>query len=234
MNRLLSWVLLIGTWLWIVVLLSNMQERQLPGWMTWASGVVRMQPDETLVCSETQAPIKVIEKETVVRQIRDMNDWLAKEATITTSVSPSNPEQEVWWKAPFVGQTVTVHMSAKVMAGVVMDDISANGVEISADGTRVTIILPDTQLYAPQIDENYTYASVDSAGIFVSNKDMSLTEQGRAEAVQKITIKACEIGLLQDAADQTRVNVSKFVKAMNPNIQTVDVQVNAGVCPVTQ
>jgi len=39
---------------------------------------------------------------------------------------------------------------------------------------------------------------------------------------------------LQDAADQTRVNVSKFVKAMNPNIQTVDVQVNAGVCPVTQ
>ncbi|MCE2853117.1 MAG: DUF4230 domain-containing protein [Roseiflexaceae bacterium] len=234
MNRLLSWVLLIGPWLLIVVLLSNMQERQLPSWMAWASGVVRMQPDETLVCSETQAPIKVIEKETVVRQIRDMNDWLAKEATITTSVSPSNPEQEVWWKAPFVGQTVTVHMSAKVMAGVVMDDISANGVEISADGTRVTIILPDTQLYAPQIDENYTYASVDSAGIFVSNKDMSLTEQGRAEAVQKITIKACEIGLLQDAADQTRVNVSKFVKAMNPNIQTVDVQVNAGVCPVTQ
>ncbi|MFN5342018.1 MAG: DUF4230 domain-containing protein [Roseiflexaceae bacterium] len=234
MNRLLSWVLLIGPWLLIVVLLSNMQERQLPSWMAWASGVVRMQPDETLVCSETQAPITVIEKETVVRQIRDMNDWLAKEATITTSVSPSNPEQEVWWKAPFVGQTVTVHMSAKVMAGVVMDDISANGVEISADGTRVTIILPDTQLYAPQIDENYTYASVDSAGIFVSNKDMSLTEQGRAEAVQKITIKACEIGLLQDAADQTRVNVSKFVKAMNPNIQTVDVQVNAGVCPVTQ
>ncbi len=234
MNRLLSWVLLIGPWLLIVVLLSNMQERQLPSWMAWASGVVRMQPDETLVCSETQAPIKVIEKETVVRQIRDMNDWLAKEATITTSVSPSNPEQEVWWKAPFVGQTVTVHMSAKVMAGAVMDDISANGVEISADGTRVTIILPDTQLYAPQIDENYTYASVDSAGIFVSNKDMSLTEQGRAEAVQKITIKACEIGLLQDAADQTRVNVSKFVKAMNPNIQTVDVQVNAGVCPVTQ
>ncbi len=234
MNRLLSWVLLIGPWLLIVVLLSNMQERQLPSWMAWASGVVRMQPDETLVCSETQAPIKVIEKETVVRQIRDMNDWLAKEATITTSVSPSNPEQEVWWKAPFVGQTVTVHMSAKVMAGVVMDDISANGVEISADGTRVTIILPDTQLYAPQIDENYTYASVDSAGIFVSNKDMSLTEQGRAEAVQKITIKACEIGLLQDAADQTRVNLSKFVKAMNPNIQTVDVQVNAGVCPVTQ
>jgi hypothetical protein len=234
MNRLLSWVLLIGPWLLIVVLLSNMQERQLPSWMAWASGVVRMQPDETLVCSETQAPITVIEKETVVRQIRDMNDWLAKEATITTSVSPSNPEQEVWWKAPFVGQTVTVHMSAKVMAGVVMDDISANGVEISADGTRVTIILPDTQLYAPQIDENYTYASVDSAGIFVSNKDMSLTEQGRAEAVQKITIKACEIGLLQDAADQTRVNLSKFVKAMNPNIQTVDVQVNAGVCPVTQ
>ena len=234
MNRIMNGVLFVGPWILVIILLSNMQERQLPSWMGWASGVVRMQPNETLVCSETQAPIKMIEKETVVRQIRDMNDWLAQEATITTSVSPSNPEQEVWWKAPFVGQTVTVHMSAKVMAGVAMDDISTNGVEISADGTRVTIVLPDTQLYAPQIDENYTYASVDSAGMFVSNKDMSLTERGRAEAVQKITAQACEIGLLQDAADQTRVNVSKFVKALNPNIQTVDVTVNAGTCPVSQ
>ena len=229
-----SFLWLVAPWIIIVILLTNMQEKQLPSWLQWAAVVVPMRANEDVVCSETQAPMKVIEKETVVRQIRDMNDWLAQEATITTSVSPSNPEQEVWWKAPFVGQTVTVHMSAKVMAGVAMDDISTNGVEISADGTRVSITLPDTQLYAPQIDEKYTYASVDSAGIFVSNKDMSLTEQGRAEAVQKITEKACEIGLLQDAADQTRVNVSKLVKALNPNIQTVDVTVNAGTCPVTQ
>ena len=217
-----SYLVLVVPWILVVILITNMQEKQLPSWLQWASAVVPMRPNEELVCSETQAPIKVIEKETVVRQIRDMNDWLAKEATITTTVSPSNPDQEIWWKAPFVGQTVTVHMSAKVMAGVAMDGVSTDGVEISADGTRISITLPDTQLYDPQIDERYTYASVDAAGIFVSNKDMSLTERGRAEAVQKITAQACESGLLQDAADQTRVNVVKLVKALNPNIQTVD------------
>jgi len=70
-----------------------MQPQQLPNWMAWASGVVRMQPDETLVCSETQAPLKVIEKETVIRQIHNMNDWLAKSALITASYTVSNPAQ---------------------------------------------------------------------------------------------------------------------------------------------
>lgn len=229
-----SFLLLVAPWILIVILITNMQEKQLPGWLQWASVVVPMRPNEEVVCSETQAPLNVIEKEAVVRQIRDMNDWLATKATITQDVSLSNPAQEVAWKAPFVGQAVTVHMAATVMSGVSMDGISTDGVEISADGTRVSITLPDTQLYEPQIDERYTYASVDSAGLFVSNTDMSLTEQGRALAVQKITAKACEIGLLQDAADQTRVNVSKLVKALNPNVQTVDVTVNAGTCPVTQ
>jgi hypothetical protein len=234
MNRLLSWVLLIGPWLLIVVLLSNMQERQLPSWMAWASGVVRMQPDETLVCSETQVPITVIEKETVVRQIRDMNDWLSKEATITTVYTVSNQAQESWIEGRFYGQTVTVNMSANVMAGVSLDDMAEDSITISADGTQISIVLPETMLYEPQIDERYTYANIDEAGWFVSNKDVTLSEQGRAEALQQIKAEACTSGLLQDAADQTRVNVSKFVKAMNPNIQSVDVQINAGTCPVSQ
>lgn len=234
MSRLFGYGLLIGPWILVLVLLSNMQPKQLPSWLQWSSGIVQMRPNEEQFCAETQTPMTVIEKETVVRQMRSMNDWLAQKSTITTQVEVKNAEQEIWWKAPFAGKRVTAHMSATVMAGVSMDAITTDGVVISADGTRVTITLPATQLYAPQIDEQYTYVSVDEAGLFVSNRDMSMSEQARAQAIAQITTKACESGLLQDAADQTRVNVAKFVKAMNPNVQTVDVTVPVGTCPVTQ
>jgi len=43
-------------------------------------------------------------------------------------------------------------MAANVMAGVSLDTMSGDDITISADGTKIAIVLPATTLYEPQID----------------------------------------------------------------------------------
>ena len=215
------------------VLASNMHESQLPSWLRWMSIVVTMVPTPELRCDDPQQlPPTKLEKMTIVHQLKNMNDWIMKEAVITTQFELQNAEAENWM-APFVGQKVQMTAAGTVMAGTSLEGFDEKDIDISADGKRLVIHLAPTKLYDPQIDERLTYAKVEN-GVFVSNEDVRLSEAARLQAVNNIKNEACKSTLLQDAAERTKVNLEKLIRSFNPALASVDVVIDAGTCSVSQ
>jgi len=226
-------ILLIASWLLVLILVMNMYERQLPSWLQWMSKIVPMQSEPELICKdpEQQGMIK-LDKGTIVRQLNNMNDWMMKQAVITTQFELKNAEAENWM-APFVGQKVQMTAAGTVMAGTSLEGFDEKDIDISADGKRLVIHLAPTKLYDPQIDERLTYAKVEN-GVFVSNEDVRLSEAARLQAVNNIKDEACKSTLLQDAAERTKVNLEKLITSFNPALESVDVVIDAGTCSVSQ
>lgn len=215
------------------ILVSNMHESQLPKFLRSLSQVVSMQPEPKLLCEDPeQPPILKLDKGTLVHQLNNMNDWMMKQAVITTQFELKNAEAESWM-APFVGQKVQMTAAGTVMAGTSLEGFDEKDIDISADGKRLVIHLAPTKLYDPQIDERLTYAKAEN-GVFVSNEDVRLSEKARLQAVTNIKDEACKSTLLQDAADRTQMNLEKLIKSFNPALESVDVVIDAGTCSVSQ
>ena len=215
-----------------LILVSNMYPSQLPSWLQWMGKIVQMQPETLLYCEDSDPPILKLDKGTIVRQLTNMNDWMMKQAVITTQFELKNAEAENWM-APFVGQKVRMTAAGTVMAGTSLDGFDEKDIDISEDGKRLVIHLTPTKLYDPQIDERLTYAKVEN-GVFVSNEDVRLSEEARLQAVNNIKDEACKSTLLQDAADRTQVNLENLIKSFNPALESVDVVIDAGTCSVSQ
>ena len=215
-----------------LILVSNMYPSQLPSWLQWMGKIVQMQPETLLYCEDSDPPILKLDKGTIVRQLTNMNDWMMKQAVITTQFELQNAEAESWM-APFVGQKVRMTAAGTVMAGTSLEGFDEKDIDISEDGKRLVIHLAPTKLYDPQIDERLTYAKVEN-GVFVSNEDVRLSEEARLQAVNNIKDEACKSTLLQDAADRTQVNLEKLIKSFNPALESVDVVIDAGTCSVSQ
>lgn len=215
-----------------LILISNMHESQLPKFLRSISQVVPMEPEPKLLCEDPAQTIITLDKGTIVRQLTNMNDWMMKQAVITTQFELKNAEAENWM-APFVGQKVQMTAAGTVMAGTSLAGVDEKDIDISADGKRLVIHLAPTKLYDPQINERLTYAKVEN-GVFVSNEDVRLSEEARLQAVNNIKDEACKSTLLQDAADRTQVNLEKLIKSFNPALESVDVVIDAGTCSVSQ
>lgn len=215
-----------------LILVSNMYPSQLPSWLQWMGKIVQMQPETLLYCEDSDPPILKLDKGTIVRQLTNMNDWMMKQAVITTQFELQNAEAESWM-APFVGQKVRMTAAGTVMAGTSLEGFDEKDIDISEDGKRLVIHLASTKLYDPQIDERLTYAKAEN-GVFVSNEDVRLSEEARLQAVTNIKDEACKSTLLQDAADRTQVNLEKLIKSFNPALESVDVVIDAGTCSVSQ
>ncbi|MCX6016475.1 MAG: DUF4230 domain-containing protein [Chloroflexales bacterium] len=215
-----------------LILISNMHESQLPKFLRSISQVVPMVPEPKLLCEDPAQTIITLDKGTIVRQLTNMNDWMMKQAVITTQFELQNAEAENWM-APFVGQKVQMTAAGTVMAGTSLAGFDEKDIDISADGKRLVIHLAPTKLYDPQINERLTYAKVEN-GVFVSNEDVRLSEEARVQAMNKIKDEACQSTLLQEAADRTQVNLEKLIKSFNPALESVDVVIDAGTCSVSQ
>ncbi len=226
-------IFLIAPWLLVLILVMNMQESQLPSWLQWMGKIVPMTPAPEMYCKDLdESPLLKLDKGTIVRQLNNMNDWMMKQAVITTQFELQNAEAENWM-APFVGQKVQMTAAGTVMAGTSLEGFDEKDIDISEDGKRLVIHLAPTKLYDPQIDERLTYAKVEN-GVFVSNEDVRLSEEARLQAVTNINNEACKSTLLQDAADRTQVNLEKLIKSFNPALESVDVVIDAGTCSVSQ
>jgi hypothetical protein len=209
-----------------------MHESQLPKFLRSISQVVPMVPEPKLLCEDPAQTIIKLDKGTIVRQLTNMNDWMMKQAVITTQFELKNAEAESWM-APFVGQKVRMTAAGTVMAGTSLEGFDEKDIDISEDGKRLVIHLAPTKLYDPQINERLTYAKAEN-GVFVSNEDVRLSEEARLQAVTNINNEACKSTLLQDAADRTQVNLEKLIKSFNPALESVDVVIDAGTCSVSQ
>jgi hypothetical protein len=112
-----------------------------------------MVPEPELICKDPQQPpIIKLDKAIIVHQLTNINDWMMKQAVITTQFELKNAEAENWM-APFVGQKVQMTAAGTVMAGTSLEGFDEKDIDISEDGKRLVIHLAPTKLYAPQIDE---------------------------------------------------------------------------------
>jgi hypothetical protein len=223
--KLLVVALLIGVLIGILIM-GTSGVQQLLGWNQVTTAEVI--PSESIQ-PNAQAPIVVLDKRTVVREMSALNRLETQSAVVQTEFTLSNAEAQSIWSF-FSGESLSMAGQGTVIAGVDLANINENTVTISEDGTYVRVELPESQVFALTIDQDKTGVVQYDQGILVFDDGMELNEKANAKVHDELLNKACEAGITLKAADVARDNVTQLVRALNPNVRDVDVVVSAGDC----
>jgi hypothetical protein len=116
-----------------------------------------------------------------------------------------------------------------VIAGVDMAQF-ANSVRIENDGRTVHVTVPDSQVFSLTVDQTQMRRQSESRGWFAPNKTGFLNQTAQVAVQEAMLADACKQGITQRAADAYVIEVTKLIKAVNPDITTVNVSINTGDC----
>lgn len=97
-----------------------------------------------------------------------------------------------------------------VVAGVDLGSLPPSAVEVSPDGSSITLRLPPAQIFSAALDSQKTRVYSRERGVFApENKD--LETQARQVAEQQILQSACEDGILSRAGQEAQVSLQQFL-----------------------
>jgi hypothetical protein len=225
MRRLGLTVLVIAV---LVAILIN-QVLGIQQFFGWNQGAATEVLPAAPITPNAQAPIQVIDKRTIVREMNALSRLETQSAVVQTEFTLSNAEAQSIWSF-FTGESLSMAGQGTVIAGVDLSDIDENTVTISNDGTYVRIELPEAQVFSLTLDQDKTGVVQYDQGILVFDDGMELNEKANAKVHDELLNKACEVGITIKAADQAQVNITQLVRSLNPNVRDVDVSVSAGDC----
>ena len=98
---------------------------------------------------------------------------------------------------------------------------------MTVTGENVTIRLPDTQIFVSDLDETKTRVYDRRQGLLTKG-EKDLEGEARQAAEEEIHKAACEAGILQKAAENARTQLTSFLKALD--FEEVTIEVEAGSC----
>jgi hypothetical protein len=148
---------------------------------------------------------------TVLRQVQTLSQLVTvqyvMEKVVVRTVPAGNPigravgsEDRVWLLAHGV-----------VKAGVDLSTLTREDVRIS--GKRVTIRLPPSQVTDAYLDDKLTKVLDRTTGLFTSY-DKNLEQDARSEAVDAIRRAARTSGIIKDADERARLQMTVFFRQM--------------------
>ncbi len=95
-----------------------------------------------------------------------------------------------------------------------MSKIRASDVDISADGKRITLTLPPSEIFSSALDNQRTHVYDRQTSLITqitSGENKDLESQARLEAEHAILQAACEGEIMQKAADEAQRSLEQFL-----------------------
>jgi len=111
--------------------------------------------------------------------------------------------------------------AARVSAGVDLGKLGDDDVEVDDERKRVTVRLPDPEIFASALDDDRTYVHTRETDLLADRVE-GLETEARREATKQLREAAMEAGLLKLARDNARKTVTSLLKSLG--FETIEVE----------
>ena len=183
----------------------------------------------TLQPTMTPSPTKyVVKVEAIERSVKSASRLITYESVMDVLVTYSDENKLPVWDN---GQLFTMEAVYTVGASV---DLELMNVTVNPNN-KITVTLPAPRLEAPSIDAKltkYTYYKGGLMYLFKESDKAAFIAQAQIDGQVKASKRACEIKLLDKAAEEAQYVIKDLVLNIDPRINTRDVTVviPAGSC----
>lgn len=155
----------------------------------------------------------------VVKEIRSLNRLETASFTIEKVIDAGSAESNFIQKLLF-GDKILLIAHGDVIAGIDLSQIKESDISIS-DST-ISVRLPPPTVFATVLDNSKTKVYDRQQGI-LSDKGKDLESQARTEAETSIRQAACEGGILTQAAENARKQLTILFTTLNFTSITVEI-----------
>jgi Protein of unknown function (DUF4230) len=182
-------------------------------------------PQPTMTPSPTKYVVKV---EAIERSVKSASRLITYESVMDVLVTYSDEDKLPVWDN---GQLFTMEAVYTVGASF---DLALMNVTVN-DDNKITVALPAPQLEAPSIDAHLTKYKYYKGGLkylFNESDQAEYITRAQIDGQVKASKRACEIKLLDKAAEEAQYVIKDLVLNIDPRINTHDVTVviPAGSC----
>lgn len=193
-----------------------------------ATATATITPSPTITVTPSPTAY-VVQYSAIVRQVKGIAELNTKEVLIDVVVT-YDAERDgltaLWDKGDFL----SVKSTYRVKAGI---DWKAVNVNIGANN-KVTVTFNPARISSiDEIEElsEVNYYKKGIRAIFAESDTVNSTrlKQARIDLEQKARQRICEMGIVDDAADDAKAYVKSFILQLNPLLSTDDVEVVIGV-----
>jgi Protein of unknown function (DUF4230) len=135
------------------------------------------------------------------------------------------------WRDMLLGEKLLLIASGDVVAGVDLSRLRATDVNISPDGTSITIKLPPSEIFSAALNNQRTrvYDRDTRLGTqLTGGEDPTLETQARQAAEGEILNAACEGDIMRRSADEAKRSMEQFLRLLN--FESVTVIAEPGPC----
>lgn len=233
MGRIL-WNLLWKVLPWVLVLLLLLRPTSNDAGGLWGAltPFMPVQPQQAIPLNPV-APnpaTQMLDEQTIVRQMNDISRLETQSAVIDTTFTLTNDEARSFWSW-WGGEMLMMRAVGTVIAGVDLADMSVNDVQVLDDGRTVKMTLSAVKILAVTTDQAQTQPLSYKKGLGLMFDDsIQMTEQAYAMAHENILRQACKTDFMSNAAQNATTQLTQLVMALNPAVQRVEIQVEAGDC----
>jgi hypothetical protein len=176
----------------------------------------------TLQPTMTPSPTKyVVKVQAIERSVKSASRLITYESVMDVIVTYSDENKLPVWDN---GQLFVMEAVYTVGASV---DLELMQVTVSNDN-KITVTLPAPRLEAPSIDAKltkYTYYKGGLMYLFKESDKAAFIAQAQIDGQVKASNRACEIKLLDKAAEEAQYVIKDLVLNIDPRINTRDVTV---------
>lgn len=171
-----------------------------------------------------QPAINIRGGESVVTQIRSLNRYETAEFTIEKIIEAGSNEGNAFNRVLF-GDKILLIANGNVSAGFDFSKIQNNDIEVNGDTVRLT--LPPPQILSSRLDNEKTRVYDRRQG-FLTQGNKDLESEARLSAENSIRTAACQEGILNNATDNARTQLTALIKAFG--FTTVIISIPPGSC----
>nr|WP_162182142.1 DUF4230 domain-containing protein [Jeotgalibacillus malaysiensis] len=150
---------------------------------------------------------------TFVEQIKDMNALATSQAFVKTVIDEKDNEVfglDIKWEIPGTERRVFLVVPGTVLAGIDMDQLSEDDIEVNENERTVSLTLPRAKLLQEPAIQADEVEAITTEGIFRSAVNMEESVDYIAAAQEKIKKEAIEQGVLERAEINAELALEEF------------------------
>ncbi|RLQ84656.1 DUF4230 domain-containing protein [Mycetocola zhadangensis] len=162
----------------------------------------------------------------LLKSINDISQYHAAEANFELVVDDGDEEGVEWLPDVISGRRTLFVAAGTVNAYVDLSDLADGDLKLSADGTSVTVTLPEAQLDEPNLDHERSYVFSQDRGVLDRITDAiepAQQSQFYQLAETKLTAAAEESELRQRASENTKAMLTGMFGSLGISATFVDV-----------